>query len=54
MRGDVRAQIAVTQNGATRVAELCLRFSASTVTDSFAAVLKGEGVSTVVTDQESQ
>ena len=41
VRGDVRAQIAVTQIGATRVAELCQRFTAETVTNSFAAIIKG-------------
>jgi N-methylhydantoinase B len=39
--GDIHAQIAVTQLGATRVADLCARFGASTVTDAFAAILKG-------------
>jgi N-methylhydantoinase B len=41
MRGDINAQIAVTQMGATRVRELCDRFGASTVTGAFAAILKG-------------
>jgi N-methylhydantoinase B len=41
MRGDIHAQIAVTQMGATRVAELCRRFGARTVTDAFAAILSG-------------
>jgi N-methylhydantoinase B len=41
MRGDIYAQIAVTQMGAARVKELCGRFGASTVTDAFAAILKG-------------
>ena len=41
MRGDIHAQIAVTQMGATRVTELCGRFGATTVTDAFAAILKG-------------
>jgi N-methylhydantoinase B len=41
MRGDIHAQIAVTQMGAARVKELCGRFGASTVTDAFAAILKG-------------
>jgi N-methylhydantoinase B len=41
VRGDVHAQIAVTQMGAERVKELCTRFGASTVTDAFAAILKG-------------
>ena len=41
MRGDIHAQIAVTQMGATRVKELCGRFGAGTVTEAFAAILKG-------------
>ncbi len=41
MRGDIQAQIAVTQMGAARVTELCSRFGAGTVTDAFAAILKG-------------
>jgi N-methylhydantoinase B len=41
MRGDIHAQIAVTQMGAARVKELCGRFGADTVTDAFAAILKG-------------
>jgi N-methylhydantoinase B len=41
MRGDIHAQIAVTQMGAARVKELCGRFGAGTVTDAFAAILKG-------------
>src|SRR5207342_1715179 len=41
MRGDIHAQIAVTQMGAARVKELCGRFGATTVTDAFAAILKG-------------
>jgi N-methylhydantoinase B len=41
LRGDIHAQIAVTQMGATRVKELCGRFGARTVTDAFAAILKG-------------
>ena len=41
MRGDIHAQIAVTQMGAARVKELCARFGAGTVTDAFAAILKG-------------
>ena len=41
MRGDIQAQIAVTQMGAARVKELCGRFGAETVTDAFAAILKG-------------
>ncbi|HZN31629.1 MAG TPA: hydantoinase B/oxoprolinase family protein, partial [Xanthobacteraceae bacterium] len=41
VRGDVHAQIAVTQMGAARVKELCARFGAPTVTGAFAAILKG-------------
>jgi N-methylhydantoinase B len=41
MRGDIHAQIAVTQMGAARVKELCQRFGAGTVTGAFAAILKG-------------
>jgi len=41
MRGDIHAQIAVTQMGAVRVQDLCARFGAATVTDAFAAILKG-------------
>ncbi len=41
VRGDIHAQIAVTQMGAARVKELCGRFGAATVTDAFAAILKG-------------
>ena len=41
MRGDIHAQIAVTQMGAARVKELCGRFGAGTVTGAFAAILKG-------------
>jgi N-methylhydantoinase B len=41
LRGDMHAQIAVTQMGAARVKELCVRFGAETVTGAFAAILKG-------------
>jgi len=41
MRGDIHAQIAVTQMGAARIKELCKRFDARTVADAFAAILKG-------------
>ncbi len=41
MRGDIHAQIAVTQMGASRVGELCSRFGADTVTGAFAAILAG-------------
>jgi N-methylhydantoinase B len=41
VRGDMQAQIAVTQMGAARVKELCGRFGAATLTQAFAAILKG-------------
>ncbi len=41
VRGDMQAQIAVTQMGAARVKELCGRFGAPTLTQAFAAILKG-------------
>jgi N-methylhydantoinase B len=41
MRGDIQAQIAVTQMGAQRLRALCGRFGARTVSDAFAAILKG-------------
>jgi len=41
VRGDMRAQIAVTRMGVARVQELCARFGAATVTGAFAAILKG-------------
>jgi N-methylhydantoinase B len=41
VRGDMQAQIAVTQMGAARVKALCGRFGAETVTQAFAAILKG-------------
>jgi N-methylhydantoinase B len=41
VRGDIHAQIAVTQMGAARVAELCSRFGAETLTGAFAAILAG-------------
>ncbi|AZG09747.1 hydantoinase B/oxoprolinase family protein [Pigmentiphaga sp. H8] len=41
VRGDVRAQIAITKMGAARVAELCERFGSDTLTTAFAAILKG-------------
>src|SRR5215471_7487426 len=41
VRGDMRAQIAVTTMGVERVKELCARFGAATVTGAFAAILKG-------------
>src|SRR2546423_15498626 len=39
MRGDIQAQIAVTQMGAARVSEFCGRFGTDTVTGAFAAIL---------------
>ena len=41
VRGDMRAQIAITQMGAARVGELCKRFGAGTVTGAFDAILRG-------------
>jgi N-methylhydantoinase B len=41
MRGDMQAQIAVTQMGAARVKELCERFGVAGVTGAFAAILAG-------------
>src|SRR6202163_4867167 len=41
VRGDMQAQIAVTQMGAARFKELCGRFGAVVVTEAFAAILKG-------------
>ena len=41
VRGDMRAQIAVTRMGVERVTELCARFGAATVTGAFAAILNG-------------
>jgi N-methylhydantoinase B len=43
VRGDMRAQIAVTQMGAERVQALCARFGANVVTGAFAAILSGAG-----------
>jgi N-methylhydantoinase B len=40
VRGDMHAQIAVTQLGAARVGELCGRFGAETLCEAFAAILK--------------
>ncbi len=40
VRGDMLAQIAVTEMGVTRVKELCARFGAATVCKAFAAILK--------------
>lgn len=41
VRGDMEAQIAVTQMGAARVKELCGRFGKDVVTGAFAAILAG-------------
>jgi N-methylhydantoinase B len=41
VKGDVGAQIAVTEMGAARVAELAERFGAGTLQDAFGAILKG-------------
>ena len=41
VRGDMLAQIAVTEMGAARVKDLCARFGADTVADAFAAILHG-------------
>ena len=41
MRGDIHAQIAATEMGARRIRGLCERFGARTVTEVFAAILKG-------------
>jgi N-methylhydantoinase B len=41
MRGDIQAQIAVTQMGAQRLKALCARFGARAVSDAFAVILKG-------------
>ncbi len=41
VRGDMRAQIAITQMGASRVAQLCGRFGAATLREAFAAILGG-------------
>jgi len=41
VRGDMRAQIAVTKMGADRVKALCARFGAETITGAFAAILNG-------------
>jgi N-methylhydantoinase B len=41
VRGDMHAQIAVTQMGVQRVKDLCSRFGARTLANAFAAILKG-------------
>src|SRR6266849_7170748 len=40
VRGDMNAQIAVTQMGVARVKGLCVRFGAETLCEAFAAILK--------------
>ena len=40
VRGDMNAQIAVTQMGAARVTELCARFGAQTLCEAFGAILR--------------
>ena len=41
MRGDIRAQIAVTRMGARRMSELCERFGVGALRETFAAILSG-------------
>ena len=41
VRGDIRAQIAATDMGVTRIAELGARFGVETVTGAFAAIIAG-------------
>jgi N-methylhydantoinase B len=41
VRGDMRAQIAVTESGAKRVQEFAVRFGANQLTDAFAAIIAG-------------
>ncbi|NIJ09230.1 N-methylhydantoinase B [Sphingomonas vulcanisoli] len=43
VRGDMSAQIAVTELGAARVAELCSRFGPQALVDAFAAILRRAG-----------
>jgi N-methylhydantoinase B len=43
VRGDMNAQLAATQMGATRILETCERFGASAIMDAFAALLAGAG-----------
>ena len=40
VRGDVRAQIAATEMGATRILEHCIRFGTATVMDAFTVILR--------------
>ncbi len=50
VRGDMNAQIAVTQMGAARVKELCARFGAETLCEAFAAILRAaaDGLRTAI------
>jgi N-methylhydantoinase B len=50
VRGDMNAQIAVTEMGAARVKELCTRFGAETLCEAFAAILKAaaDGLSAAI------
>ena len=41
VRGDMRAQIAITRMGVTRMSELCHRFGSETLKDAFVAILGG-------------
>ncbi len=41
VRGDMRAQIAATEMGVRRLAEICRRFGSEVVEDAFAAILDG-------------
>ncbi len=41
VRGDMQAQVAATQMGVARIAELCRRFGAASLTAAFAAILEG-------------
>jgi N-methylhydantoinase B len=55
VRGDMNAQIAVTQMGAARVKELCDRFGAATVCTAFVAILKAaaDGLHDAITRLQS-
>lgn len=44
VRGDIRAQIAATTMGVTRMKEHCARFGPNTITNSFAAILTSAAV----------
>jgi N-methylhydantoinase B len=43
VRGDMNAQLAATQMGATRILETCERFGATAIMDAFVALLAGAG-----------